>query len=232
MANPYPGYQNNSESEPHALRSIKIHSLQYRATVNSTTICGPVDSGSVGGTIRGGTIRGGTIRGSTIRSSAIRTHITPTRNPVLLYQLHSILRFEKVHPTGRSFQPIPTLTPRPSSPTHRSSITQSSRYTTSYTRSAPPLPLWRWRIVQSQLLSHQGDLGMISRIPHATTPGHLAVLEQEFSPDLSEVAAGQHVPARLQLLKETLYSHRQDRALLIFWRLAYVQGASHAEEVI
>ncbi len=73
---------------------------------------------------------------------------------------------------------------------------------------------------------------MISRIPHATTPGHLAVLEQEFSPDLSEVAAGQHVPARLQLLKETLYSHRQDRALLIFWRLAYVQGASHAEEVI
>ena len=258
--------EKNSESEPHALR-IEIYSLQDRATVNSTTMCGPVDGGSVGGTIHCGTIRGSTIRscairsstirgsairssairdsairdsairgstirGSAIRSNAIRTHIMPTRDPVLLYQLDTILLFEKVHPTGRSFQPIPTLTSRPTSPTHRSSITQSSRDTASYTRSAPPLPLWRWRVVQSQLLSDQRDLGMISRVPHATTPGHLVVLEQEFSPDLSEVAAGQHFPARLQLLEETLYGHGQERALHIFRRLAWVQGAGHAEEVI
>ena len=61
---------------------------------------------------------------------------------------------------------------------------------------------------------------MISRISHTATPGHLAVLEQEFSANLSEVAARQHIPARLQLLKEALYCHGQHGALHILWRLA------------
>ena len=58
---------------------------------------------------------------------------------------------------------------------------------------------------------------MISRIPHAVTPGHLAGLEEKFSTYLSEVAAGQHVPARLELLYEARYGHRQDGALHILW---------------
>ena len=43
---------------------------------------------------------------------------------------------------------------------------------------------------------------MISRIPHTSTPSHLIGLEQKFSTYLSKIAAGQHVPARLELLYE------------------------------
>ena len=73
---------------------------------------------------------------------------------------------------------------------------------------------------------------MISCIPHTTTPGDFPILEQELSTYLSEVAARQHVPARLELLDETSYGHRQERALHVFWRLAQTQSASHAEQVI
>lgn len=73
---------------------------------------------------------------------------------------------------------------------------------------------------------------MVSCVPHATTPRHLAVLEQEFAPHLSEVAAGEHVPAGLQFLDETLDGHGQKGALHVVGVFAEVQGAGHAEEVV
>ena len=156
----------------------------------------------------------------------------PSCDTVPIDQLVRILLFEKVHATGGSLQAIATLAPRPSGPTHRSSIAQSPGDAASDAGGAPPFPLRRWRIVQSQLLSDYGNLGMVSCIPHATAPGYLAVLEQELPTYLSEVAAGQHVPARLQLLDETTESHGQHGALHIFWRLARVEGARHTEAVI
>ena len=73
---------------------------------------------------------------------------------------------------------------------------------------------------------------MIPRTPHAMTPGHLAVLKQELSAYLSEVAARQHVPARLEFLNDTAHSYRKQGALAVVWRLAWAPGASQAEEVI
>ena len=156
----------------------------------------------------------------------------PTRNRVAMNQLLPILLSEKVHPTGGSLQLVPALTPRASSPAHWSSIAQPPCYTASYASGAPPLSLRGGRVVQAELLSDHGDLGMISRIPHAAAPGHLAGLEQKFSTYLSEVAAGQHVPARLELLYEARYDHGQDGALHILWCLAKTQGAGHAEEMV
>lgn len=223
-----PGYRKISAltTQSDALR-IEVDSFQDCAAVRGTTIAGSVDSSSVGRTVRGSAVGSNTIRGS-----AIGTHIMPTCNPISVYQLLPILLSEEVHPTGGSLQPIPALTSRPSSPTHGSSITQSPGDTISYTGSAPPLPPWRWRVVQSQLLSYNGDLRMVSRTPHATAPGHLPVLKEEFSTHLSEIAAGKHVSARLQLLNEAPHSHGQDRALHVFGRLAQSQGARHTEEMI
>ena len=57
---------------------------------------------------------------------------------------------------------------------------------------------------------------MIPRTLHAMTPGHLPILKQELSSYLSEVSAGEHVPARPQLLEETAQNHGNKGALHVF----------------
>ena len=73
---------------------------------------------------------------------------------------------------------------------------------------------------------------MIARVAHATTPGHLVVLEEELPPDLSEVTTRQHIPARFDLLDEASEGDGHEGALLVCGHVARVQGARHAEEVV
>lgn len=200
--------------------------LLFVDPVNGSSVCRTMRRSAVGRSIVGDRA----VRSARNRDLALR--IMPACDTLPIHQLLPILLFEEVHLTGGSLQPVPTLTPRSASPTHRSSVAQSPRHTTSYAGRAPPLPLWRWRVVQSQLLSYDWDLGMISRPPHPMTPDDLVILKQEFSTDLFEVAAGQHIPARLQALGDAAHDNGDERALLIFWRLAQIPGAGQAEEAI
>ena len=183
--------------------NVENDSFLARAVVDDITLRGPGNSSSVCRSIRRSAIRNSATRGSAVGGSTIcdrsvcsdrnrklAMRIMPTCDTLPTHQLLPILLFEEVHPTGGSLQPVSTLTPRSASPAHRSSITQSPRHTTSYTSGTPPLSLWRWRVVQSQLLSYDWDLGMISRPPHPMTPDHLLILKQELSTNLFEVAAG------------------------------------------
>lgn len=166
------GEKDRNTSRENASRA-KIYPFHDRTAVNGTLLSKPVNSSVFGRPIRSSM----PICSDGVRSGTVRTHIMPTRNPVPVNQLLPIILSEKVHPTGGSLQPVPTFTPWASSPAHWSSIAQPSCYTTPYASRAPPFPLWGGRVVQPELLPDQGDLGMISRIPHTTTPGHLAGLE-------------------------------------------------------